>query len=594
MTLTLGSLFSGIGGFELGFQNASNIFKLAWQIENDPFCISILEKHYPNTQKYTDIKEVDINELERPNIICAGMPCFVKGTLIDTKDGLKPIENLNAGDLVKTHNFCYKPIKNIITRESEVYKVKVSGTIPIRTTEEHPFLVRERTDRQPHRGPISHSFSETKWVFAKDLNKSHYIGFPLDNASDDIENWGSLDFWYLVGRWLGDGWIVDYQRSDRRDSKNGKRYSVVICTGKSDENSLESYIAKAGFHATKVRDRTATKFHINSKELVEFFTPFGRGAKHKTIPGYIFYAPLKIQESIFNGWVDADGYRTKDLTCGTSISKLLILSMARIARNVYRTYVSVRLAEVSPQKYIEDRLVNQNPFYQIRISKNPRKIFFIDDKNMMWCRVNSVINTKQIEQVYNISVEEDETYIAEGCVVHNCQPYSFAGRRNGSSDDRYLWPQTFNIIRGLKPDWFILENVRGLLTAEKGEIFGRILSDLASIGYDAEWEVLPARAFGAPHKRDRIFVVAYPIGKGLQRPFFEGGICSIEEQTSTEFGNRSIACGSWWLENISNIRMGDGISLRLARSRVKSYGNTVCPPVIEFLAKRILEIMERL
>jgi DNA (cytosine-5)-methyltransferase 1 len=157
-----------------------------------------------------------------------------------------------------------------------------------------------------------------------------------------------------------------------------------------------------------------------------------------------------------------------------------------------------------------------------------------------------------------------------------------------------LWPQTFNVICGLRPDWFILENVRGLLTAEKGEIFGRILSDLASIGYNAEWEVLPARAFGAPHKRDRIFVVAYPVSKGLQRPFFEGGICSVEKQASTEFGNRSIACGSWWFKNIPNIRMGDGVPLRLARHRVKSYGNAVCPPVIEFLANRILEVMERL
>jgi DNA (cytosine-5)-methyltransferase 1 len=196
---------------------------------------------------------------------------------------------------------------------------------------------------------------------------------------------------------------------------------------------------------------------------------------------------------------------------------------------------------------------------------------------------------KRYSDIKKVNVDEIErTDII--CAGMPCQPYSFAGRRNGSNDSRYLWPETFNIVRGVRPSWFILENVRGLLTTEKGQIFSKILSDLASIGYNAEWEVLSARAFGAPHKRDRIFIVAYPIGKGLQRPFFEGGVCSLQEQTPTEFGNRSVACGAWWSQNISNIRMGDGVPLRLARSRVKSYGNAVCPPVIEFLAKRILEM----
>jgi DNA (cytosine-5)-methyltransferase 1 len=103
---------------------------------------------------------------------------------------------------------------------------------------------------------------------------------------------------------------------------------------------------------------------------------------------------------------------------------------------------------------------------------------------------------------------------------------------------------------------------------------------------------LPAKAFGAPHKRDRVFIVAYPISKGLPRSFFEAGICGFSEQTSTKFGNRSIACGDWWRENISNIRMGNGIPLRVARPRVKAYGNAVCPQIIEFLAKRILELEE--
>jgi DNA (cytosine-5)-methyltransferase 1 len=198
-------------------------------------------------------------------------------------------------------------------------------------------------------------------------------------------------------------------------------------------------------------------------------------------------------------------------------------------------------------------------------------------------------NTKRYSDIKEVDVDglERPNII---CASPPCQPFSTAGKRKGSEDDRHLWPETFRIIRNLRPDWFVLENVRGLFTSEKGKIFGRILSDLDSIRYDAEWQVLPAKAFGAPHKRDRVFVVANPVSKRLQRPFFEEGICCLAEQTLTKFGNRDITCGSWWTENIPNIRVGNGVPLRVARHRVKAYGNSICPQVIEFLAKRILDL----
>ncbi len=198
-------------------------------------------------------------------------------------------------------------------------------------------------------------------------------------------------------------------------------------------------------------------------------------------------------------------------------------------------------------------------------------------------------NMKKYGDIKNVDPENLEYVdVITGGVP--CQPYSYAGARKGSSDERYLWPETIRIICAIRPKWVILENVRGLLTAEDGKVFSKILSGLASCGYNAEWQVLSARAFGAPHKRDRVFIVAYPERKGLQRPFFEGSICCEPSKASTEFGNRNITCGSWWLENIANIRMGDGIPLRLARHRVKAYGNAVCPQIIEFIGKRILEL----
>lgn len=99
-----------------------------------------------------------------------------------------------------------------------------------------------------------------------------------------------------------------------------------------------------------------------------------------------------------------------------------------------------------------------------------------------------------------------------------CQPHSIAGKRQASADDRDLWPEFARIIRELEPKWVLAENVPGLLSSERGRFFGTVLRDLATLGYDAEWESLPAAAFGAPHLRWRVFLVAYANGQGRQEP----------------------------------------------------------------------------
>ena len=98
-----------------------------------------------------------------------------------------------------------------------------------------------------------------------------------------------------------------------------------------------------------------------------------------------------------------------------------------------------------------------------------------------------------------------------------CQPHSLAGKRAGGSDERDLWPDFWRVVRELGPSVVLVENVPGLLSSDRGRMFGRILGDLASGGYDAEWDCIPAAAVGAPHRRDRVWVVAYAGGAGRQQ-----------------------------------------------------------------------------
>ena len=90
-----------------------------------------------------------------------------------------------------------------------------------------------------------------------------------------------------------------------------------------------------------------------------------------------------------------------------------------------------------------------------------------------------------------------------------CQPFSHAGKRKGTSDNRWLWPAMLTTIRILKPRFVVGENVAGLVSMENGKTLDRILSDLENEGYTVESFIIPACAVGAWHRRDRIWITAY-------------------------------------------------------------------------------------
>lgn len=98
-----------------------------------------------------------------------------------------------------------------------------------------------------------------------------------------------------------------------------------------------------------------------------------------------------------------------------------------------------------------------------------------------------------------------------------CQPFSQAGKRRGTSDDRYLWPEMLRIIRLTRPRWVIAENVRGLLTMQNGLVFEQVCTDLENSGYEVQPLVIPAVAVNAPHRRDRVWFIAHSISNTTDR-----------------------------------------------------------------------------
>jgi len=123
-----------------------------------------------------------------------------------------------------------------------------------------------------------------------------------------------------------------------------------------------------------------------------------------------------------------------------------------------------------------------------------------------------------------------------------CQPFSLAGQRQGKQDNRYLWPEMFRTIQLTKPQWVIAENVYGLLTIEGGLVFEQVCSDLEAEGYEVQPLIIPAVSVNAPHRRDRVWIVANKPSKRLEGRNIQ--------QTARTRGNE---CGSENL-NASNPR----------------------------------------
>ncbi len=181
------------------------------------------------------------------------------------------------------------------------------------------------------------------------------------------------------------------------------------------------------------------------------------------------------------------------------------------------------------------------------------------------------------------------------CGGFPCQDISDAGRRAGITGKRSgLWSEMHRLICELRPRYVLVENVSALL--HRG--MERVLGDLAAGGYDAEWQCLPAAAFGAPHLRDRLFLLAYPTGTRRQQVLRtpngqQAGRTNVgwtkkercSDWDSFELASRYCFSGMWFPQ--SNVqRVLDGVSSRM--DRLRGLGNAVVPQIAEYIGRCIL------
>ena len=208
------------------------------------------------------------------------------------------------------------------------------------------------------------------------------------------------------------------------------------------------------------------------------------------------------------------------------------------------------------------------------------------------------------------------------CGGYPCQPFSTAGKRRGTDDPRHLWPWVRDAISALQPSYAILENVRGHVSMGGLQVIG----ELTEIGYDAEWRIVSAAGLGAPHRRDRIIIVAYPNRERLERScrvqkskkkfggFDLSGAnkgwsqtCGVPNDVSKRDGqhrkptNTATQSGIWtndrtgkkahdsrqrWESEPDVGRVAYGISNRV--DRLRGLGNAVVPQVAEYIGHLVM------
>ena len=190
-----------------------------------------------------------------------------------------------------------------------------------------------------------------------------------------------------------------------------------------------------------------------------------------------------------------------------------------------------------------------------------------------------------------------------------CQPFSCAGKRRGKEDDRFLWPEMFRIIKEFRPRWVLAENVAGIVRMALDDC----LSDLEGEGYSTQAIIIPACAVNAPHRRDRVWIVAYDSQFRQSEQSNQRERRNIQEQTRIKIEQCSqdvadIKCEphrygkcrggqvlwkiqaernlqGWWSTEPDVGRVVHGVPSRV--DRLKSLGNAIVPQVAEVIFRTI-------
>ncbi|TFZ81245.1 DNA cytosine methyltransferase [Candidatus Macondimonas diazotrophica] len=452
-------------------------------------------------------------------------PCFPEGTLVLTKRGYIPIESVKVGDNVLTHKGRWRSVQAIGSDEADMVLVKGQGHWGLLTTANHPFLTgsdewtaagslagkRWRTvaavppsqipQIENNRGVILERgrWRATGWKDGRTVYLGRFKSYDdavrcreraliqgrINARGADGADATTLGFARFLGYWLGDGWT----------SKD----TVFLCGARGDAPILSEIMTEAGLTCSPSIERTSARARCGSKSLVRWLSEhFGATASGKRIPAWVHGAPPEWRREFLRGYQEADGHREPGVERFTTISRAIAVGV-RVLLNQDGRSASIAWHQTKSRAIQGRNVSTAGGFYRITAYERSRSFSFNDLHGIGYVRT---VKTAGRGTVFNIAVEEDESYTADGIIVHNCQPFSTAGKNKGTDDERHLWPEMLRLIRECTPAIIFGEQV----SSRAGrEWLAGVRADLEALGYAVGAADLCAAGAGAPHIRQRLY-----------------------------------------------------------------------------------------
>ncbi len=538
-------LFAGGGGASEGIRRALGRCPVV-AVNHDPAAIMMHAANHPSTLHLTEsvfaTKPKTAAAGREVDLLWASPDCFPAGTLVLTESGYRPIEEVRVGDMVLTHRGRWRPVTSLLSSSKPTFEVRGHGHHGLRVSGEHPFWTRTRQKRRVRQSPVGTSRTETtwaepRWTKADELMVGHYWACPLRLEPLAVP-WivgRSLPLderlWWLVGRYLADGWT----------RLTDDRAELVITCGLHEVEGLRPLLnrwpragrrAATGELAWHERETsTAYQFTTNHRGLVGWLrSEFGHLAYGKTLPGWVYGMPAEHRRALLDGYISGDGWDHGDFVEATTVSRPLAFGVRTLAASLGHVPAVYRRAN---SDVIQGRSVEARDAYQLRWRHqvaDAHAQHHADDLHL-FTPIRAVGTPGPAEPVFNLSVADDESYVVEGVVVHNCTHFSKAkGGKPRSKEIRSLAWVVVDWAREVQPRVIMLENVREILgwgpldqndqpiKARAGETWREFVAALEGAGYRVEWRVLKAADYGAPTTRERLFLVARRDGLPIQWP----------------------------------------------------------------------------
>lgn len=204
-------------------------------------------------------------------------------------------------------------------------------------------------------------------------------------------------FWWIVGRYLGDGWIR-------------QQGGIVICCAKTELNEITN-VLDGYMNYCVCNEKTVYKIHIPSKELSIYLEQYGKGAENKHLTEDIINLPYELLNCFLEGYLSADGSKYKNVVQCNSVSRHLIYGLWQVMMKIYKKPVYIYKTKVKPKTVIQGRTVNQKPYYTLRVKFVKSKKGFYENGYMYYKSDTSFIKNNLIgelnshEQIINNYVE---------------------------------------------------------------------------------------------------------------------------------------------------------------------------------------------